>query len=119
MKRLPVLLLLLILVACGGNETVPPTVVSTAETPPDAAAVRPPPPPLPATNPPIAEVPATLTATTGADPAEPPAALAPDPTNTIPPAEPEVVINGITGEGAFFRGRADASITFIDYSDFL
>lgn len=117
MKRLPVFLLLLILVACRGNGTVPPTVVSTAGVPTVAAAIRPTPTNLPATNTPVAEV--TLQPPTVVDATESPAELAPDPTNTLPPVEPEVVINGITEEGAFFRGRADAPVTFIDYSDFL
>lgn len=117
MKRYPVFLLLFILVACSGNNTIPPTVVSTAEAPPDAAAVRPTPTNLPATNTAAAEV--AIQPTTIIDTTEPPAELAPDPTNTLRPVEPEVVINGITEEGAFFRGRADAPVTFIDYSDFL
>ena len=113
-------MLLFLLVACGRDAETPPTVAPTVGLPPTAAAVRSTPTNLPATNTPLAENPAQPTATSiGADPAEPPVEIAPDPTNTLPPAEPEVVINGITEEGAFFRGRADAPVTFIDYSDFL
>ena len=114
MKKSLVVFLLLFLVACGGNGTVPPTVAPTAEMLPDAAASRPTPTAIPVTSTTPPPAIATVADTSTDVPATVTPEVAPDqPTATTIP------INGKNEDGTFFRGRADAPVTFIDYSDFL
>ena len=114
MKRVLPVLILLFLVACGGQGNVPPTVAPTAETLPDAAASRPTPTAIPLTN--TAPPPATASV------ADAPTAIASPVIAEAPTDQPTattVPFNGKNEDGTFFRGRADAPVTFIDYSDFL
>ena len=116
--------LVLLLSACGGAEPTPapsPTAEPTT-TPRSAVTVAEQPTELPPTG---------LPATTAPPTQEPPApAVAPlaEPTATQPAAEPtlsplptpqEMAAYGRTNDGFYVRGRADAPITIIDYSDFL
>ncbi len=114
MKRLPVIFLLLFLVACGGNGNVSPTVAPTAATLPDAAASRPTPTAIPVTSTTLPPAIATVADTSTDVPATVTLEVTPD-----QPTATTVLINGKNEDGTFFRGRADAPITFIDYSDFL
>ncbi len=111
------LLLLLFLPACSTNAAAP-TLAPTAEIAPSAAAVQPTS-TLPTTNTPTALVPTEPAATTAANPTAAPAEIAPDATASLPTTEPPVAFNGKNEDGTFFRGRADAPVTLIDYSDFL
>jgi len=116
-RRNLLLLPLLFLMACGNNAAAP-TLAPTAEIAPSAAAVQPTS-TLPATNTPAAFIPTEPAATALADPTAAPAEIAPDATASLPTAEPPVAFNGKNEDGTFFRGRADAPVTLIDYSDFL
>lgn len=111
------LLLLLFLIACSNNAAAP-TLVPTAAIAPSAAAVQPTS-TLPITNTPAALIPTEPAATPAANPTDAPAEIAPDATASLPTAEPTVAFNGKNEDGTFFRGRADAPVTLIDYSDFL
>ncbi len=114
MKKWLVFLLLLLLIACRGDEDGVPTVVPTAATLPGAAASRPTPTAIPLTN--TAPPPATASV------ADEPTAIASPVITEAPTDQPTattIPFNGKNEDGTFFRGRADAPVTFIDYSDFL
>ena len=114
MKRIFSVLILFFLVACGGNSDVSPTVASTAEILPDAAASRPTPTAIPLTN----TAPPQATASVADEPTEIASTVVPEAPTDQPTATP-VPFNGKNEDCTFFRGRADAPVTFIDYSDFL
>ncbi len=103
-----------LLAACGGP-AVPaavsepggaaPTAAVAATVPPTST---PAPPPAVETVPPTAPSPPTATTVS----------VEPSPT-AEPPAAVTAALVGRTEDGALFRGRADAPVTIIDYSDFL
>ena len=75
------------------------------------------------------DVPATATvavvvaATAGSDPTDEPAMAEATATTQASPTEAtetmtEVEVNGRNADGTYFRGRADAPVVLVDYSDF-
>ena len=117
------LLILLLLAACGGAEPTPTPPALPATQPQAEEPVAPAPTDLPPT-----EVPEPTDVPVPTDIPAPTEAPEPEPEPTLPAAEPslsplaapqEDAAFGRSEEGYFVRGRADAPITIIDYSDFL
>ena len=123
--RMALLVLLGLLVAGCASTAIPtetadvPTqaAVAASETPTAA-------PPTPAEADPTATdtpEPAQETPTDAPEPAEEPPTPTPEPPTATPepPEAPVVAIFGQTSDGLYFRGNPDATVTVIDYSDFL
>lgn len=120
------LLAVLFVVGCSPETpAAEPPVQEQATVQQESALLPSPAPTEPAPSPPTA-VPVDPTAEPAATVEEEPTVAAADPTaepvveiETAVEATAAVPLFGRTAEGALFRGRADAPVTIIDYSDFL